>query len=115
MSANKLRQGFIIVLIVAGLFFLGRFTAPKGKDNLEYEKEVEALEADIRKNQDAFAVAVDSMNHYKIMADTWFKLANKEQKSKVIIRTIYRNDTAFNHSLSVLQRDSVIRTVFLHK
>jgi len=86
-----MKQTVFVAIIVAIVFLaLGRLTAPKQwKDQ---QPKIDSLERDIKAHEQREAVAIDSMLHYKMMAETWFYEAEKAQKGKVIIRTIYRNE-----------------------
>ncbi len=99
-------------LVVVTIFLIGRFTAPK--PFIDNREKIKALIQDTVRLANQRDVALDSMRHYHIMANTYFKVSQDKQKEKIITRTIYRNETIRNRSLTVLQRDSIIRAELLH-
>lgn len=105
---SHIREYIIAVLIVAVIYFVWE----DGKTFTHSQKRIDSLQVIVRQAKRERDLAVDSANHYKIMADSWYEAAQKTPKAKVIIRTIYANDTSRNRSLSLLQRDSIIRATF---
>lgn len=110
MKQQTFKIGIIFVLVV-GLFLAGRWTATKKIDT--HHRAIDSLMRDISLRTKERDQAIDSVKHYKIMADTWFKAAESAQREKIITRTIYAQDTSRNRHFTVLQRDSVIRAEFL--
>lgn len=80
-----------------------------------HERIIDSLKIDNKILRKELAQALDSSNIYRIMADTWFKIADGHEHDRVIVRTIYAQDTTRNRNLTVLQRDSIIRAIFLKR
>ncbi len=86
-----MKQTVFVAIVVAIVFLaIGRLTAPKQGEN--NQPRIDSLERDIKAREWRETTAIDSMLHYKMMAETWFYEAEKAKKGKVIIRTIYRNE-----------------------
>jgi len=108
----KLSLNVILILIAIGLFFVGRWTGPKHV--VVDTHKIDSLIIDKKQAELDLAVFKDSVNQYKLIAHSWQLLA-ADKKERIVIQKIYAKDTAHNRSLSVLQRDSLIRTIFLVK
>lgn len=109
----KLSHVSISIIVACILFFVGRWTSPETV--IDHKEEIEALKLDVKISEEQFKIAVDSMNHYKILSNIWFNEAQNNRKAKTVTRTIYNEDTTRNRSMSVLERDSTIRAIFLKK
>lgn len=91
--------GALIVLAVV-LFFLGRFTAPV--KTVEDTRKIDSLTRDIARSN-------DSLNHYRILSNTWFQKAMDAQRIKAVTRTIYTHDTIRINTFTDAQLDSAFR------
>ncbi len=96
-------------LIFAGailaVFAIGRFTAPQRLPNSS--QVTDSLLHDLSIAVKELSVAKDSIKFYKQAADL-------PQKVKIIYRKIYVQDTSRNRALTLTQRDSAFRAIFVH-
>lgn len=95
----------ILCLVAVALFFAGRWTAPK--PGIDYQPKIDSLQRDIKARETREELAIDSMNHYRMMAETWYNEAEEAKKGKVIIRTVYKNELKKIERLNSLGIDSV--------
>ncbi len=70
------------------------------------------LESNIEKAEANKAELKRSIIEYKELSDKYLKLS-QQTTEKVKIQKIYVKDTVYYHSLSVSERDSLIRAIFL--
>jgi len=111
MKLPRLSIAGAAVILVVIFFFIGRITAPdkvvdqsKLIDSLKRDREIALRLAEQHQEMETL---------YRNKAEQNLKRAIEAEKVKVVHHTIYRNDTTRNRSLTVLQRDSVLRTIFL--
>ncbi len=90
----------LIVLAII-LFFVGRFTAPVKM--VEDTHKIDSLIRDAAKHERREAILKDSVNHYKILSDTWFEQAQNKKIERVIIYK-YNADTA---KISKFSKDEI--------
>lgn len=105
-----LNSTVILIFVAVALFFVGRWTSPTTV-TVDTHK-IDSLIRDKRQAEIDLTILKDSVTQYKVLSHSWQLLAN-DKKERIIIRTIYAQDTAHNRRLSVVQRDSLIRTIFL--
>lgn len=106
-----MKQSILLVFgaLIVGLI-IGNLTAPKTiEDN---QKVIDSLKRDIQARERKINEAIDSMNHYKVLSETWFQVANENIKKKTIYKTIYLRDTARNNSFTLDQLDSAFRAKY---
>lgn len=85
-----MKQKAIIAAVIVAVFLIGRFTSPKV--TVQDHRKEDSLRNDLRVKGDQLRIAQDSVNHYKIMADTYFNEAEKWRNAKTVIVTKYRNE-----------------------
>lgn len=102
MRFNKIYLSFCIAAIA--LFFIGRCTAPK-PEIVDNKHTIDSLNRRIAQSQ-----KINQL--HKEIALKAIKKAQESQKVKVVIRTVYIKDTARNHALKPMEKDSVIKAIF---
>lgn len=102
MKINKIYLAFCIAAIA--LFFVGRCSGPK------------AVVIDNKHTIDSLTISAKASHNRALMAEERahkaFQKGVDAQKVKVVIRTIYRNDTSKNHSYTPGKKDTLIKEMF---
>jgi hypothetical protein len=112
------KSGILLcVICIVGGITVGFLLSPKydisETDRVEAEKlQLEKRVVDL---QETLKHVDDSVNYYKERALAYYKTSKEAQKIKVIYRNRYVQDTTYNRNTTLLQRDSIIRSVFLKK
>ncbi len=106
-----MKQSAILIIAAIALFFVGRFTAPPKE--VEDTRRVDSITRELVKHIKGEQMWKDSSAFKDILATTWFNEAMKNKKGERVIITKFNEDTTRNRSLTVLQRDSAIRAIFL--
>lgn len=102
MTFNKTYLIFCIAGIA--LFFAGRCSGPK-PEIVDNKHTVDSLNRRIAQGYQLIQI-------YKQNAAKAFQKGIESQRQKVVIRTIYRKDTAKNHSYKPAKKDSLIKEMF---
>lgn len=110
MQIKHLSVAGAAVILVVVFFFVGRITAP------HQQKDVTKLIDSLKRDRE-IAIRLASQHQemetlYRNKAEQNLRRAIEAEKVKVVHHTIYRNDTTRNRSLTVLQRDSVLLSIF---
>ena len=100
MKINKIYLAFCVAAIA--LFFVGRCTSPV--QVVSDLSQVNSLKRQIKVSNELKAFHEKEAISFK-------KQAEAKQKTKVIIRTIYRNDIAANRSLAPIVKDSIVEAM----
>lgn len=108
-----MKQITIVAIVAVVLFFLGRFTAPV--KTVEDTRKIDSLTRDLDKATKARDNAIDSMNHFIILSDTWFNEYQKLRKIKSITHTVYDNRKRAIDRLTDADLDSAFRAVYPDK
>ncbi len=93
----------VLIVLAIVLFFVGRFTAPVKV--VEDTHKIDSLIRDAAKRERREAILKDSVNHYKILSDTWFKQAQNKKIERIIIYK-YNVDAAKISKFSKAEIDS---------
>jgi len=101
----------ILLAIAAALFFIGRFTAPKPVK--DYKPQLDSIKLASKAIDVILKQNDDSISFYKNKANQMYQQADGEQKVKIIYKIQYAKDTTYNHHITAVRRDSVIRAIFL--
>ena len=99
----NLTSALIVLAII--LFFVGRFTAPATA--VEDTRKIDSLKRDIFSRTKREQILMDSVNHYRIMSDTWYQQAMSAPKAKVVTRDRYDNTAKIIDRSSVPELDSM--------
>ncbi len=106
-----LRELIITVLVIA-LLYMAFFNEPD-YSNDEHIPIIDSLKREAISSRNKAAQASDSARELGELAEKYFQMS--KDKPRMIIRTIYAQDTSRNRKLSVIQRDSAIRAIFYKK
>lgn len=96
----------VLFLACIGLFFVGRWTAPRHSDDdtRKYDSIVQAQKLTIQARVRAEARS----DSFRIVSEESYQAGLDAQKTKIVYQKIYEKDTAANHRYSPTERDSLL-------
>lgn len=98
-SFQKFLFGGLLILALGITAYFVITALQKSGVSEDAKKEIVRLESRNRAISDSLEWSLDSMAHYRVLSDTWFRLSLERQKTKIITITKYNEAKAKIDSL----------------